>query len=80
VQSYLSRDMQTALVKDDFIGYTVADAFARYALPVGAVSLGVQNLFDQQYISYNSDTTLPAKDKFYAGRGRTLTLGWEARF
>jgi outer membrane receptor protein involved in Fe transport len=39
--------MQTALVKDDFIGYTLADAFARYALPVGALSLGVQNLFDQ---------------------------------
>lgn len=80
VQKYMSRNMQQALVKDDFEGYTLADAFVRYALPVGAVSLGVQNLFDKQYISYNSDTTLPAKDKFYAGRGRTATLGWEARF
>ena len=80
IQSYLSRDMQHALVKDNFAGYTLMDAFARYELPLGAVSLGVQNLFDEQYISYNSDTTLPAKDKFYAGRGRTATLGWEARF
>jgi len=80
VQKYMSRNMQRALVKDDFEGYVVTDAFVRHALPVGAVSLGIQNLFDKQYISYNSDTTLPAKDKFYAGRGRTATLGWEARF
>jgi iron complex outermembrane receptor protein len=67
-------------VKDDFEGYTLVDAFVRYQLPLGAVSLGVQNLLDKQYITYHSDTTLPAKDKFYAGRGRTATLGWEARF
>lgn len=80
MQSYLSRTMQHALVRDDFEGYTVVDAFVRYDLPVGAVSLGVQNLFDKSYLTYYSDTTLPAKDKVYAGRGRTATLGWEARF
>ena len=80
VQSYLKRDMQNALVKDDFGGYTLADVFARYELPVGALSLGIQNLLNKQYISYNSDTTLPAVDRYFAGRGRTATLGWEARF
>ena len=80
VQSYLKRDMQNALVKDDFGGYTLVDAFARYELPVGALSLGIQNLLNKQYISYNSDTTLPAIDRYFAGRGRTATLGWEARF
>jgi iron complex outermembrane receptor protein len=80
VQSYLKRDMQHAIVKDDFGGYTLADAFVRYELPVGALSLGVQNLLNKQYISYNSDTTLPNMDKFFAGRGRTATLGWDTRF
>jgi iron complex outermembrane receptor protein len=80
IQSYIKRDMQDALVKDDFAGYTLADAFVRYKLPMGALSLGVQNLFDSQYISYNSDTTAPAVDRYFAGRGRTATLGWEARF
>ena len=80
VQSYLKRDMQNASVKDDFSGYTLADAFVRYELPVGALSLGVQNLLDKQYISYNSDTTNVAADKFFAGRGRTATLGWDTRF
>jgi iron complex outermembrane receptor protein len=72
--------MQNALVKDNFGGYTLADAFVRYRLPVGALSLGVQNLFDEQYISYHSDTTAPAVDRYYAGRGRAATLGWETRF
>ncbi|CAN7623320.1 TonB-dependent receptor [Caulobacter sp. LjRoot300] len=80
IQSYIRRDMQDALVKDNFAGYTLADAFVRYKLPMGALSLGVQNLFDSQYISYNSDTTAPAVDRYFAGRGRTATLGWEARF
>jgi len=80
IQSYLKRDMQNALVKDNFGGYTLADAFVRYRLPVGALSLGVQNLFDEQYISYHSDTTAPAVDRYFAGRGRTATLGWETRF
>jgi iron complex outermembrane receptor protein len=80
IQSYIKRDMQNALVKDNFGGYTLADAFVRYELPVGALSLGIQNLFDEQYISYNSDTTAPAVDRYFAGRGRTATLGWEARF
>ncbi|GGL45905.1 TonB-dependent receptor [Caulobacter rhizosphaerae] len=80
IQSYIKRDMQDALVKDNFTGYTLADAFVRYKLPMGALSLGVQNLFNSQYISYNSDTTAPAVDRYFAGRGRTATLGWEARF
>lgn len=81
VQSYLKRDMAGSTVPDDFSGYTLADAFVRYELPVGALSLGVQNLLDKQYISYNSDTTNPTDPKkFFAGRGRTATLGWETRF
>ena len=79
-QSYLKRDMQGSTVRDDFSGYTVADAFVRYELPVGTLSLGVQNLLDKQYLSYNSDTTLPLDSKVFAGRGRTATLGWETRF
>lgn len=80
VQSYLKRNMQGSAVKDDFSGYTLADAFVRYELPVGALSLGVQNLLNKPYISYNSDTTLPANEKVFAGRGRTATLGWDTRF
>ena len=47
----------------------------------GDVSLGVQNLLDEDYISYNSDTTRPTDNgSYFAGRGRTVTLGLTRRF
>ena len=41
----------------------------------------VQNLFDEQYLSYSSDTSNPADNlRYFAGRGRVFTLGLERRF
>lgn len=66
---------------NDFGGYTLTDATARYQTGIGGISLSVQNLFNKQYIDYSSDTRLP-KDNlaYFAGRGRTFTLGWDYRF
>jgi iron complex outermembrane receptor protein len=53
----------------------VFDAVALYETGFGAVSLGVQNLLDEQYISYFSDTQGPTDNlRYFAGRGRTATL------
>lgn len=62
-----------------FEGYTTADLFARFTLPVGALSVGVENLFGREYITYFSQTTR-RDDNFNAGRGRVLSLGWSHRF
>lgn len=62
-----------------FNGSTTVDASARFALPVGQLSVGIENLFGRQYVSYYSQTT-PRNDTYTAGRGRTLTLGWNHRF
>lgn len=82
-QFYLSRDFQ-GLVRDprnDFGGYTLTDATVRYQTTVGAISLSAQNLFNKQYITYASDTQRPTDNTFFfAGRGRSLTLGWDYRF
>ena len=82
-QFYLSRDFN-GLVRDprnDFVGYTLTDASVRYDTGFGALSLSVQNLFDEQYITYASDTQRPTDNTFYfAGQGRTFTLGWDYRF
>ncbi len=69
------------LADNDFGGYTLTDAYARYQTGFGGISLSVQNLFNKQYIDYSSDTRLP-KDQlsYFAGRGRTFTLGWDYRF
>jgi iron complex outermembrane receptor protein len=45
------------------------------------VLLGIQNLTDLQYITYYSDTQGPADDlRYFAGRGRTFTLGVASEF
>ncbi|MDR6833027.1 MULTISPECIES: TonB-dependent receptor [unclassified Sphingopyxis] len=69
------------LADNDFGGYTLTDANVRYQTAIGGISLSVQNLFNKQYIDYSSDTRLPTDQlSYFAGRGRTFTLGWDYRF
>jgi iron complex outermembrane receptor protein len=80
-QFYLEREFDGQPAENDFGGYALVDAYARYATRFGAVSLSVMNLLDKQYITYNSDTTRAGDNNLYfAGRGRTLTLGWTSDF
>ena len=66
---------------NDFGGYNITDASIRYDTGFGGLSLSVQNLFDKFYIDYSSDTRLPTDPlSYFAGRGRTFTLGWDYRF
>lgn len=82
-QYYLSRSFK-GLVRDarnDFAGYTLVDASIRYQTGLGGITLSIQNLLDKQYITYASDTQRPTDNTFfYAGQGRTFTLGWDYRF
>lgn len=67
--------------RNAFGGYHVTDAALRYDTGMGALNFSVQNLFDAFYIDYSSDTRLPNDNlAFFAGRGRTFTLGWDYRF
>ena len=62
-----------------FEGFTTVDLLANVDLPVGALALGIENLFDRQYITYFSQTT-PANDDYVAGRGRVFSASWTHRF
>jgi iron complex outermembrane receptor protein len=78
---YFSRTFNDAPARDDFEGYTLVDAFAKYDTGLGEISLAVNNLLDEQYITYNSDTTRTTDNlRFFAGRGRTFVLGWQVGF
>lgn len=86
-QFYLSRSFHANNDKpqtdphNDFGGYNVTDANVRYETGFGGLSFSVQNLFDKQYIDYSSDTRLPNDNlSYFAGRGRTWTLGWDKKF
>lgn len=82
---YLEREFDGQPEANDFEGYTLVDAAVGYRFGKHRVSLSVQNLLDKQYITYFSDTQAPtpsaASDtRFFAGRGRTMTLGLSSSF
>ena len=83
-QMYFARNFRGKARPDprnSFGGYTVTDASVRYQTRIGGFYLSAQNIFDRHYIDYNSDTRLPDDNlAFFAGRGRTFTLGWDMRF
>ena len=70
-----------------FEGYALLDAYACYRTRFGDISLAAHNLLDKQFITYNSDTTRATVSAaaphavtgdnllYFAGRGRTFTLG-----
>ena len=68
-----------------FDGYTLFDAAVAYRFGKNRVSLSTMNLTDRRYITYFSDTR-PATGSntsdttYFAGRGRTITLGLTREF
>ena len=77
-RKYLDRGFDIATSRD-FNGYTLFDAGLGYRFGGKRVSLSVQNLTDKYYISYFSQT-VGANDTYFAGRGRTVTLGLTSDF
>lgn len=81
LQDYEARRFTGGDPRNDFEGYSLVDAYVRLEAGPGAVSLSVSNLTDESYISYNSDTERPTDNlRFFAGRGRTMTLAYDVRF
>ena len=81
--SYLfDREFEGGQPRFNFGGYTLADLLVSYhAGPAGRFTLGISNLFDEQYITYFSQTATFVSDRdFVSGRGRALTLRWQGSF
>lgn len=83
---HISSFIQANILRDtdfsdsaDFDGYTTFDANLSYQLDDGVVSLGIENLTDKQFVTYFSQTN-PNDGRFFAGRGRTMTLTWTQSF
>jgi iron complex outermembrane receptor protein len=81
MRNYFERRFKGQDPRNDFEGYTLVDAFLGYRFGSNRLLLGVQNLTDKQYITYYSDTQGPTDNlRFFAGRGRTFTLGLTSSF
>jgi iron complex outermembrane receptor protein len=64
----------------DFSGYALVDAAVGYKLPYGKLNLGISNLLNKQYVTYYSQSASVDPDRYFAGRGRTATLGYSIDF
>jgi iron complex outermembrane receptor protein len=78
---YLSRSFEGQPPAADFEGYTLFDAYVAYRSDIGEFALAAQNLTDEFYVTYDSDTVrVNDSSRFFAGRGRTVTLSWRGEF
>lgn len=78
---YLEREFNDASTATDFEGYTLVDAFISYRTDFGEISLAVQNLTNEFFITYDSDTVrVTDSSRFFSGRGRTFTLSLRSEF
>lgn len=72
--SYFDRDAY------DFDGYTLFDLLVSYELPRGTVGLGIENVLDEQYITYYGQSGTTRADRYFAGRGRNFNLRYRIEF
>lgn len=80
-RAYQNRDFPGQDPRNGFSGYTLLDADMGYRFGRHRLSLSVQNLTDRQYITYYSDTQGPDDNlRYFAGRGRTLTVALMSRW
>ncbi len=70
-----SAGVQTA----EFDGYTTVDLFAEYLADFGQWRLGLQNLTNEDYFTYYSQTQ-GSNARNFKGIGRSVSLSWNMQF
>jgi iron complex outermembrane receptor protein len=77
----IGRTVGTANLEEHFRGYTLVDLSTSWDSPYGKLSAGIENLFDRQYIGYYPQSAnYKEAASYFAGRGRTLSVGWSRTF
>ena len=74
-----NNDFDGGLPQYNFEGYDLVDLIMTYdTLSAGKLTLGIQNVLAEEYITYFSQS-YPATtdDNYVSGRGRVITLGWK---
>jgi len=81
VNYLFDRDFENAsgMVINEFEGYTTVDLSADVATFGGVFSAAVQNLTNEDYFTYYSQTS-PLDARYFKGLGRTFRLGYRRSF
>lgn len=78
---HFEREFNDISTATNFEGYTLVDADIGYRLAAHRVSVSISNLFDKDYLSYNSDTVAAGDPlRSFAGRGRVFAIGLTSIF
>lgn len=75
----IGRKAGSSNLEEHFKGYTVADLALSYDSQWGKLGLGMENVFDRQYIGYYAQAQTTA-ESYFAGRGRTMTVSVSRTF
>ncbi|MEE2870710.1 MAG: TonB-dependent receptor [Pseudomonadota bacterium] len=75
---YFNKDFEGGT--NDFTAYQLVDLSLGYTLPKGQITAGIENLLNEDYFSYFSQTATTRDDQNFKGRGRTVTLGYNLDF
>ncbi len=63
-----------------FNGYSLVDASLSRSLPKGTINLSIANLLNEDYFDYYSQAANTLNNRYFKGRGRTVTLGYALDF
>jgi len=64
----------TGAVTAEFEGYTTVDTSLSAELGLATATLAISNLFDEQFITFFGQAATNRDDRFFSGRGRTISL------
>ncbi|HZH43397.1 MAG TPA: TonB-dependent receptor, partial [Lysobacter sp.] len=69
------RVVNNARLEEHFDGYTLVDLGLSWSSRWGEFGLGIENVFDRQYLGYYAQANPSGTNEdYFAGRGRTVTL------
>ncbi len=79
VNKFFDRTIDSSEEFGNFNGYETIDLYANFSSRFGDFSVGLENLADEFYYTYYSQTD--GKDtRNFTGRGRTVTASWAYQF
>jgi iron complex outermembrane receptor protein len=82
VQASRFFDRDFAKPELNFDGYSLVDASLAYRLPVGRVTAGIENLFNEDYVTYYSQSadSTTRDERYFKGRGRVASVSYQVDF
>lgn len=67
-------------IQSKFDGYTLVDMTYKQPLGKGTIGLGINNLLNEEYDVFLTETVLPSSERYTGGRGRNYNVSYTIDF